>query len=673
MANKLELTWYGKYEPIRVEPRLLIENAELSNTAADPDTQNMLIHGDNLLALKALESKFAGQVKCIYIDPPYNTGSAFEHYDDNLEHSIWLNLMRPRLEILWNLLDDTVGSLWISIDDSEQAYMRVLCDELFGRHNFVAQIVWQKRYSRENRESIGDVHEYILVYAKDTVSFKEVRNLVPMTEEQAKVYKNPNNDPRGRWRPVPMTAQAGHATPDQFYEIKAPGGKIHTPPAGRCWSLSKKTFEELLSDGRIYFGKDNNSQPNKIRYLSEVPGVAPWTWWPSDEVGHTDSAKKEIMELFGKDNIFDTPKPEGLIQRIIHIATNPGDLVLDSFLGSGTTAAVAQKMGRRWIGVEMGNHAYTHCKVRMDKVIAGKDPGGITKAQNWQGGGGYRFYEVAPTLINKDPFDEYVINEDYDANMLAAAVALHEGFRYQPDGDLFWKQSVGNENSYLFVTTRHLNSPYLDSIKDTMEEGEYLIIACRSFDSGLDKAYDNITVKKIPQMLLERCEFGKADYNLNIVHPPVYDDCDEEYRGLLRRLERNRFLFIFEKRDLDRAKADKFSLLENIHKIQSPSGLAASISIGLGVDGADFEEGYSFAALGIEMALSRGGDQAVIKDRFNFDFYGGRSKETEYRSKVRSRVTANSIMELIAQSDHVFIMGHRNASQNRVRNPKRKS
>ena len=235
-----------------------------------------------------------------------------------------------------------------------------------------------------------------------------------------------------------------------------------------------------------------------------------------------------VNALFGSDISFDTPKPERLIERIIHIATNPGDLVLDSFLGSGTTAAVAQKMGRRWIGVEMGNHAYTHCKVRADKVIAGQDPGGITKAQNWQGGGGYRFYEVAPTLINKDAFDEYVINEDYDANMLAAAVALHEGFRYQPDGDLFWKQSVGNENSYLFVTTRHLNSPYLDSIKDTMEEGEYLIIACRSFDSGLDKAYDNITVKKIPQMLLEHCEFGKADYNLNIVHPPVYDDCDEE-------------------------------------------------------------------------------------------------------------------------------------------------
>ena len=234
------------------------------------------------------------------------------------------------------------------------------------------------------------------------------------------------------------------------------------------------------------------------------------------------------MEIFGKDNIFDTPKPETLIERIIHIASNPGDLVLDSFLGSGTTAAVAQKMGRRWIGVEMGDHAYTHCKVRLDKVIAGQDPGGITKAQNWQGGGGYRFYEVAPTLINKDPFDEYVINEAYDADMLAAAVALHEGFRYQPDSSLFWKQSVGNESSYLFVTTRHLNSIYLDSIKDTMEEGEYLIIACRSFDSGLDKAYGNITVKKIPQMLLDRCEFGKTDYSLNIVHPPVYDDEAEE-------------------------------------------------------------------------------------------------------------------------------------------------
>ena len=406
--------------------------------------------------------------------------------------------------------------------------MRVLCDELFGRNNFVAQIVWQKRYSRENREAIGDVHEYILVYAKNKEIFKAQRNLVPMSEEQAKVYKNPNNDPRGRWRPVPMTAQAGHATPEQFYPITAPGGKVHVPPAGRCWGLSKATFEKYLADGRIYFGRDNNSQPNVIRYLSEVPGVAPWTWWPSSEVGHTDSSKKEIISLFGKDNIFETPKPESLLERIIHIASNPGDIVLDSFLGSGTTAAVAHKMARRYIGIEMGKHAYTHCKVRLDKVIAGEDMGGVTKKENWERGGGYRFYELAPSLINRDAFGEYVINKDYDADMLAAAVALHEGFTYQPDNKVFWKQSVGNENSYLFVTTRHLDGAYLDSIQATMAEEEYLIIACRSYDKGLEKAYGNIVIKKIPQMLLARCEFGKDDYNLNIVHPPVYDDVEEE-------------------------------------------------------------------------------------------------------------------------------------------------
>lgn len=525
MANKLELTWYGKDEPILVEPRLLIENAALSNTAADPDTENMLIHGDNLLALKALESKYAGQVKCVYIDPPYNTGSAFEHYDDNLEHSQWLQLMRPRLEILWRLLCEE-GSIWISIDDDERDYLKVLCDELFGRSCFLTSIVWQKRYSRENREAIGDVHEYVLVYTKNKELFKQKRNLVPMSEEQAKIYKNPNNDPRGRWRPVPMTAQGYR--PNQMYPITAPGGAVHTPPAGRCWSTVESEFKKLLADGRIYFGKDNNSQPNTIRYLSEVPGVAPWTWWTSDEVGHTDSAKKEIMAVFGKEHIFDTPKPERLIERIIHIASNPGDLVLDSFLGSGTTAAVAHKMGRRYIGIEMGGHAHTHCKVRLDKVIAGEDQGGITKSAKWEKGGGYRFYELAPTLINQDSFGEYVINKEYDANMLAAGVALHEGFTYQPDNNLFWKQSVGNEKSYLFVTTRHLTSAYLDSIKSDMEEDEYLIIACCSYDRGLDRAYEHITVKKIPQMLLERCEFGKTDYNLNIIHPPVYED-EEEY------------------------------------------------------------------------------------------------------------------------------------------------
>lgn len=536
MANKLELTWYGKDEPIRVEPRLLIENTALSNTAADSETQNMLIHGDNLLALKALESKFAGQVKCIYIDPPYNTGSAFEHYDDNLEHSQWLNLMRPRLEILRSLLSDS-GSIWISIDDDEGHYLKVLCDEVFGRSNFVSTVIWEKKYAPQgNAQWFTDSHDFLLVYAKNKVEWTP--NLLPRSESMNAKYKNPDNDPKGLWRPDNATislsggqrgaqyARTGYC--ENIYELKAPNGKTYLPPQGRCWYYPEERMMQAIEEGKIFFGKDGQGAPQLKRYLSEVKqGATAMTIWKRDEVGDNQEAKREVR-IFNPESVFATPKPERLVERVLTLGSNPGDLVLDSFLGSGTTAAVAQKMGRRWIGVEMGNHAYTHCKVRMDKVIAGKDPGGITKAQNWQGGGGYRFYEVAPTLINKDPFDEYVINEDYDANMLAAAVALHEGFHYQPDGDLFWKQSVGNENSYLFVTTRHLNSPYLDSIKDTMEEGEYLIIACRSFDSGLDKAYDNITVKKIPQMLLERCEFGKADYNLNIVHPPVYDDCDEE-------------------------------------------------------------------------------------------------------------------------------------------------
>ena len=314
-----------------------------------------------------------------------------------------------------------------------------------------------------------------------------------------------------------------------MYPITTPSGKIVTPPKGRCWRHLEDVYKQLQQEGRLWFGSDGSGVPRKKTDLSETEGIVPWTWWPNKEIGNNQEAKKEIIALFSASNAFDTPKPERLINRIIHIASNPGDLVLDSFLGSGTTAAVAHKMGRRYIGIEMGSHAYTHCKVRLDKVISGEDKGGITKSQNWQGGGGYRFYELAPTLINKDAFGEYIINPEYDADMLAAGVALHEGFTYQPDSTLFWKQAVGNESSYLFVTTRHLTAAYLDSIKSTMEEGEYLIIACRSFDAGLNKVYNNITIKKIPQMLLNRCEFGKTDYNLNIVHPPVYDDdWDEE-------------------------------------------------------------------------------------------------------------------------------------------------
>lgn len=527
MSNKLELMWYGKEKEIHVEPRLLIERSELSNTEAAPDTENMLIHGDNLLALKALESRYAGQVKCIYIDPPYNTGSAFEHYDDNLEHSQWLNLMRPRLEILKNLLAED-GSIWISIDDDEGHYLKVLCDEIFGRYNFVSTVIWEKKYSPQNDAKwLSDSHDFVLVYAKNKAIWRP--NLLPRTSEMNKRYKNPDNDPRGVWKAGDCSVKTYNASCD--YPITTPSGRVVNPPAGYCWRFSKETFEEMIKDNRIWFGENGNNVPAVKRFLSEVKqGMTSMTIWKYTEVGHNQDAKKEV-KVFNSESVFATPKPEKLIERILTLGSNKGDLVLDSFLGSGTTAAVAHKMGRRYIGIEMGEHAYTHCKKRLDMVISGEDKGGITKSTGWTSGGGYRFYELAPTLINTDEFGEAVINPEYSADMLAAAMALHEGFTYEPDSELFWKQSHGNEKSYLFVTTRHLNVAFLESITGSMEEDEYLVIACCSFDKGIEKLHPHVTIKKIPQMLLERCEFDKADYNLNIIHPPVYEDeedCDEE-------------------------------------------------------------------------------------------------------------------------------------------------
>ena len=387
-----------------------------------------------------------------------------------------------------------------------------------------------------NAQWLSDSHDFVLVYAKNKE--KWLPRLLPRTAEMDGRYKNPDNDPRGPWKPVDGTISlsggqrgaqyAKTGVSANIYELITPSGRKLLPAKGRCWYFTKEKMQEAIADNRIWFGANGNNVPAVKKFLSEVKqGVSAKTIWFRTEVGDNQEAKKEAMTLNLR-SIFATPKPERLIERIIHIATSPGDLVLDSFLGSGTTAAVSHKMGRRYIGIEMGNHAYTHCKVRLDKVIAGEDPGGITKSAKWEKGGGYRFYELAPTLINRDDFGEYIINEAYDADMLAAGVALHEGFTYHPDSNLFWKQSVGNEKSYLFVTTRHLNSQYLDVIKNGMEEDEHLIIACCSYDKGIDKAYDHITIKKIPQMLLERCEFGKTDYNLNIVHPPVYED-EEEY------------------------------------------------------------------------------------------------------------------------------------------------
>lgn len=580
MANKLELTWYGKDEPIRVEPRLLIENGALSNTAADADTENMLIHGDNLLALKALEGKYAGQVKCIYIDPPYNTGEAFDEYDDGLEHSVWLQLMKERLCALWALLSND-GVLFVQLNDDEMNYCKVLMDEICGRNNFINLIVVKTKNSSgasgggEDRRLKKNV-EFILCYAKpDFVKFNESYSLtelgkhLQMMKDESKSFKY-------------TTIFTNFGTKEYYKTIKDGSGKdivIYKHSSYTTKSIAQAAKDDGISEldafykyidsicttenaqtsirTRVREATDeednlysieyypvsgrNKGQLTTVHFVGKSKRLVSWfrnvtefrdgVLYKREKAGSLwDNLNWNNVNREGGVVFSGGKKPEALLEKMLELVTTPGDLILDSFLGSGTTAAVAHKMGRRYIGIEMGDHAYTHCKVRLDKVIAGEDDGGITKSVNWQGGGGYRFYELAPSLINQDLFGEYVINSEYDADMLAAAVALHEGFSYQPSDNLFWKQSTGNENSYLFVTTRHLTGAYLDSIKNTMEDGEYLVIACRSFESGLEKAYQNITIKKIPQMLLNRCEFGKTDYNLNIVHPPVYEEeevCDE--------------------------------------------------------------------------------------------------------------------------------------------------
>ncbi|CAJ1825589.1 site-specific DNA-methyltransferase [Aeromonas veronii] len=358
-------------------------------------SENMVIQGDNLLALRALMPLYAGRIKCIFIDPPYNTQSAFEHYDDKLEHSQWLSMMYPRLVLLRDLLAED-GSIWITIDDNEAHYLKVIMDEVFGRSNFVTSIAWQKRYSRENRTAIGEAHEHILVYARTPELFKQSRNKLALGDKQLKQYKNGNNDPRGPWRAVSLSAQGFR--PNQMYKITSPIGTEHYPPAGSCWKVIEDKYKDLLAEDRIYFGKNGDAVPSRKQFLADIEGMVPWTWWPHEEVGHTDEAKKEGHLLFSAENAFGTPKPERLIERIIHIATKENDLVLDSFLGSGTTAAVAHKMGRRYIGIEIGEHATTHCIPRLQKVIEGEQ-GGISQSVGWQGGGGFGFYTLHPEPV----------------------------------------------------------------------------------------------------------------------------------------------------------------------------------------------------------------------------------------------------------------------------------
>jgi len=391
------LTWLTREHDLKLSQnapyRLLKEVPDLS--VGDPTGGNLIIHGDNLDALKALLPYYAGQVKCIFIDPPYNTRSAFEHYDDNMEHSQWLAMIYPRLELLREFLTED-GSIWVSIDDNEGHYLKVIMDEVFGRRNFIATIAWQNRYSRSNDAIISLSHNSLLVYAKDPDKWKMVRNRLTRSEAQADQYKNPDNDPKGAWRAIPWDAPNIRA--NLSYPITTPTGVVRLPPPGRHWSRMEDQWLEIEAAGLAYYGKSGDGAPSFKQYLSEASDIVPNTWWPHEEAGHTDEAKKEMHALFGKENVFDTPKPERLIKRILDIATNPGDLVVDSFLGSATTVAVAHKTGRRYIGIEMGDHAITHCAPRLQKVIEGEQ-GGISKAVSWQGGGGFRFYELGEAIF----------------------------------------------------------------------------------------------------------------------------------------------------------------------------------------------------------------------------------------------------------------------------------
>lgn len=531
-AQKLELNWLGKGEQPRLEPRLLLLDPQ--HCHGDPNADNILIHGDNLLALKALEHQFAGKIKCIYIDPPYNTGNAFEHYDDMQEHSVWLNLMHHRLVLLRNLLAPD-GSIWVTLDDNEIHYCKVMMDEIFGRSSFVASIVWENFYGRSNAAAISPSHNHILIYSKMGQNWKKIRNLLPRDEKSASKYTNPDNDPRGPWRLGPIFA-AEERHEGLMYEVTTPSGRKVKPPKGSHWRMTEEDFWRSVEDRRITFGNDGDNNPAVKLYLNEVQdGLVPKTWWPHVEVGHTQEAKREILSLFTDTTPFSTPKPERLIQRVLQVATNPGDLVLDSFLGSGTTAAVAHKMGRRWIGIELGDHCYTHCVPRLQKVVAGTDQGGISKAVDWAGGGGFKTYRLAPSLLKTDEHEMLRFNPDFTDEMVAEAVAQIEGFTYDPHPELFWKQSRSSEQDYLLVTKIFVTREWLAQLHEQMSEGESLLLCAPAYGEGCERAFPNISLKKIPAAFMRKYEFDKDDYSLHVHNvtgnhdePPYDDDNDPE-------------------------------------------------------------------------------------------------------------------------------------------------
>lgn len=572
--QKLELTWIGKGKEPAVEPRILLHDP--SKDYGDHNTENMLIHGDNLLALKALEQQYTGKIKCIYIDPPYNTGAAFEHYDDNLEHSIWLKLMKSRLEIFKNLLSQE-GAICVQIDNVEMAYLKVLMDEVFTRKNHINTISVKTKVAGVSGSNLGkslqDNVEYILLYVKDLESFK--LNVVPQKKQELMDYIQSYSDQGKSWKYTTVLKriddgefikefQAGNGDMIKLYkhenfefvsvnQVAKDEFDGNTKKAYYAYidkiirttnaqtSIRTKVIEETeefggkgmfsieyvpikgKNEGKLtrFYYKDNNL----VAWLKDVVDTDGKLIYKLDNSGNLwDDIQYNNLTKEGNVQFPNGKKPESLVGRIIEMLSVDGDIVLDSFLGSGTTSATAHKLNRKWIGIELGEHCYTHCIPRLNSVIDGTDNGGITKDVNWQGGGGYKFYELAPSLIEKDKYGNPVISSQYNSNMLIAAVVKLNGYNYAPDSDVFWKQGYSQDKSFIYVTTNYMDSKMLDSIYSDLGMMETLLVCAPAFDVGLDKRYDNIQVKKIPQSVLDKCEYGVDNYNLNVVDIPIIDE-----------------------------------------------------------------------------------------------------------------------------------------------------
>jgi adenine-specific DNA-methyltransferase len=532
-TTKLELSWIGKENRPRLEPRIVLEDETKSYHAkrrvSEEDIfDNRLICGDNLLALKALEQQFSGRIKCVFIDPPYNTGIAFEQYEDGLEHSIWLSLMRDRLELLRRLLAPQ-GSLWATLDDNEAHYFKVLGDEVFGRDCFIADIAWQKRDGPPNDRRIGSIHDHVLVWgrekpgtSKKTLA-EEQFNLMPRTakaDAQYQVFREPDGpDERGPFRKIDTTAngKGGRYVKSLFYPILNPYTNQEVwPRKGTCWRHSREEMQRLQTEKRLFWGADGTATtPMRKLFKTEAKAgmTTPSIW---TELALNQHASSEMEALFGEKAFFETPKPEALLARIIHIASNPNEWVLDSFAGSGTTGAVAHKMHRKWIMVELGEHCHTHIIPRLKQVVDGTDQGGVSKQQAWKGGGGFRYYSVAPSLLDRDKFGNWVISRQYNAAMLAEAMCKLEGFTYAPSETEYWIHGQSTERDFIYVTTQTLTREQLQRLSDEVGENRSLLVCCSAFRVRDTSQFPNLTIKKIPKMVLGRCEWGRDDYSLEI-------------------------------------------------------------------------------------------------------------------------------------------------------------